>query len=82
MIENGGDSPTSQTIEVKQQVITTVERAAKALGIATGVAKGDMVFSNGQAKVIEIAGRLSGGTFQLRKFHWQRVLTSLKKQLN
>ncbi|MDF0532939.1 ATP-grasp domain-containing protein [Shewanella sp. A32] len=63
MIENGGDSPTSQTIEVKQQVIATVEHAAKALGIATGVAKGDMVFSNGQAKVIEIAGRLSGGYF-------------------
>ncbi|WP_417762006.1 ATP-grasp domain-containing protein [Shewanella sp.] len=63
MIENGGDSPTSQTKEVKQQVIATVERAAKALGIDSGVAKGDMVFSGGQAKVIEIAGRLSGGYF-------------------
>ncbi|MCH1924519.1 ATP-grasp domain-containing protein [Shewanella sp. C32] len=63
MIENGGDSPTAQSAEVKQKVIDVAEQAAKALGIDSGVAKGDMVFSGGQAKVIEIAGRLSGGYF-------------------
>lgn len=35
----------------------------RALGIDNGVAKGDMVYAAGGAKVIEIAGRISGGKF-------------------
>lgn len=63
IIENGGDAPTSVGAEIKAEVIATVEQAAAALGIQQGVAKGDMVFTAQGAKVIEIAGRLSGGFF-------------------
>jgi biotin carboxylase len=47
----------------QQAVTSTVERAALALGIHNGVAKGDMVMTPSGPKVIEIAGRLSGGFF-------------------
>lgn len=63
IIENGGDIPTFVSAEVKTQVTSTVEKAAAALGIHQGVAKGDMVYTAEGAKVIEIAGRLSGGFF-------------------
>lgn len=63
IIENGGDAPTGESAAVKAEVIATVERAAAALGIRQGVAKGDMVYTKDGAKVIEIAGRLSGGFF-------------------
>ena len=63
IIENGGDAPTSVSAGIKAEVIATVEQAAAALGIQQGVAKGDMVFTARGAKVIEIAGRLSGGFF-------------------
>lgn len=62
-IENGGDAPSKLSQQEKDDVIQTVERAAKALEIHQGVAKGDMVLSPEGAKVIEIAGRLSGGYF-------------------
>lgn len=63
MIENGGDSPSHLSDNEQGQITTTVEAAAKALGISSGVAKGDMVLTPSGAKVIEIAGRLSGGYF-------------------
>jgi len=63
IIENGGDAPTGVNANIKAEVIATVERAAEALGINQGVAKGDMVYTDQGAKVIEIAGRLSGGFF-------------------
>jgi len=63
IIENGGDAPTGESSLIKQEVIATVEQAACALGITQGVAKGDMVYTKEGAKVIEIAGRLSGGFF-------------------
>lgn len=63
MIENGGDSPSALTPEARADVIATVERAALCLGITSGVAKGDMVLTADGARVIEIAGRLSGGYF-------------------
>lgn len=63
MIENGGDSPTCVSADIKAAVVDTVEKAALALGISSGVAKGDMVYTAEGAKVIEIAGRLSGGYF-------------------
>ncbi|MCL1040844.1 ATP-grasp domain-containing protein [Shewanella marisflavi] len=63
IIENGGDAPTGVSPNIKTEVIATVERAAAALNIQQGVAKGDMVYTQQGAKVIEIAGRLSGGFF-------------------
>ncbi|MAL97119.1 ATP-grasp domain-containing protein [Hydrocarboniclastica marina] len=63
MIENGGDAPSALTEDEQRNVIETVERAALALNIHSGVAKGDMVLTPDGAKVIEIAGRLSGGYF-------------------
>ncbi|NRD74820.1 ATP-grasp domain-containing protein [Shewanella sp. VB17] len=63
IIENGGDSPSKLSQDEQQQVTATVEAAALALGITQGVAKGDMVLTPDGAKVIEIAGRLSGGYF-------------------
>ncbi|WP_281213351.1 ATP-grasp domain-containing protein [Shewanella insulae] len=63
IIENGGDAPTGVSPDIKAEVIATVERAAAALNIQQGVAKGDMVYTSQGAKVIEIAGRLSGGFF-------------------
>ncbi|MBR9726730.1 ATP-grasp domain-containing protein [Shewanella intestini] len=63
IIENGGDSPTRASDRAKAEVITIVEGAAKALEITQGIVKGDMVYTNDGAKVIEVAGRLSGGFF-------------------
>jgi biotin carboxylase len=63
MIENGGDSPSYLSNAQQQDITQTVEHAALALGIFSGVAKGDMVLTEQGAKVIEIAGRLSGGYF-------------------
>jgi biotin carboxylase len=63
LIENGGDAPTALGIGDKQRVIETAEAAAGALAIHQGVAKGDMVLTDDGPKVIEIAGRLSGGYF-------------------
>lgn len=63
MVENGGDAPSSLTPDQQRAVIDTVEHAARSLGILRGVAKGDMVLTASGPKVIEIAGRLSGGYF-------------------
>ena len=63
MIENGGDLPSQ--LEPKDQLLirTTVEKTAKALNIKNGVIKGDMVLSDGNPYIIEVAARLSGGYF-------------------
>ncbi len=63
MIENGGDAPSQLSGAEQRDVTKTAEQAALALGIDTGVAKGDMVMTAEGARVIEIAGRLSGGYF-------------------
>ncbi len=62
-IENGGELPSKLPKEAQRGITHTVEDAALALGITHGVAKGDMVLSPEGPKVIEIAGRLSGGYF-------------------
>lgn len=61
MIENGGHQPSELAFHDRQAVARLAERAARAMGIATGVAKGDMVLTAKGPKVIEIAARLSGG---------------------
>lgn len=63
VIENGGEYPSHLDSTSQADVLASFEAAANALGIADGIVKGDMVVHKGKAKVIEIAGRLSGGYF-------------------
>lgn len=63
IIENGGHQPSILTTEQQRAVSRLAEQAALAMGISTGIAKGDMVFTKDGPKVIEIAARLSGGWF-------------------
>lgn len=62
-IENGGDMPSHLPPEAQQAIRELVQQAAASLGVENGVVKGDMVFSEGKAYVIEMAARLSGGYF-------------------
>lgn len=63
IIENGGTVPTALSPAQRRAVEETAERAALALGIENGVAKGDLVLTPEGPKVVEIAARLSGGDF-------------------
>ena len=63
MIENGGDAPSFLNDEEQKQICELAEKASIALGITHGTSKGDMVLSSQGPKVIEMAGRLSGGFF-------------------
>ncbi|HEY4113514.1 MAG TPA: ATP-grasp domain-containing protein [Rhizomicrobium sp.] len=62
-IENGGDLPSRLPDDVQAKVRDVVARAADALGITDGTVKGDIVVHDGEAYVIELAARLSGGFF-------------------
>ena len=71
MVEDGGDIPTVLNPGQKKLVEVEFEKAARALGIDWGPAKGDMIFGDdGKAYVIEIAARLSGGNFCYDKVPW------------
>lgn len=71
LVEDGGDIPTTLSVNNKNIVIAEFEKAVRTLGINWGPAKGDLVFStNGKAYVIEIAARLSGGNFCYDKVPW------------
>lgn len=61
IIENGGQQPSILATEQRQQVSELAEQAARAIGINSGIAKGDMVLTAEGPKVIEVAARLSGG---------------------
>ncbi|MHC4644338.1 MAG: ATP-grasp domain-containing protein [Planctomycetota bacterium] len=62
VIENGGWMPYRPEGYCEQEVKKVIEAAANALGITTGIAKGDLVWSRERgATVIEMACRLSGG---------------------
>ena len=63
VIENGGQQPSALSREDQKAVAQLAEQAGRALGIMTGIAKGDMVLTSEGPKVIEIAARLSGGWF-------------------
>jgi biotin carboxylase len=63
IIENGGEMPSRLTKLQKNQVCDLIERSVFSLGIQNGIAKGDVVYSPDGPKIIEIAGRLSGGYF-------------------
>ena len=71
MVEDGGDIPTVLSAADKKLVEAEFEKAARALGIDWGPAKGDMIFGeDGKPYVIEIAARLSGGNFCYDKVPW------------
>ncbi|HET7086086.1 MAG TPA: ATP-grasp domain-containing protein [Rhizomicrobium sp.] len=71
MVEDGGDIPTVLNGRDKKLVEAEFEKAARALGIDWGPAKGDMIFGDdGKPYVIEIAARLSGGNFCYDKVPW------------
>jgi biotin carboxylase len=71
MVEDGGDIPTVLNDAQKKLVEAEFEKAARALGIDWGPAKGDMIFGeDGKPYVIEIAARLSGGNFCYDKVPW------------
>ena len=66
-IENGGDLPSHLASELQAKVKTVVALAAAALGVTNGTVKGDIVVHHGEAYVIELAARLSGGFFCTRE---------------
>ena len=66
-IENGGDLPSSLPADIQAKVKDVVASAAAALGIVNGTVKGDIVVHDGDAYVIELAARLSGGFFCTRE---------------
>jgi biotin carboxylase len=71
MVEDGGDIPTVLNDADKGKVEVEFEKAARALGIDWGPAKGDMIFGDdGKPYVVEIAARLSGGNFCYDKVPW------------
>jgi biotin carboxylase len=63
IIENGATMPTLLSKREKEVVMKSFESGVKALGLHTGVVKGDIVFNGSNAVIIEIAGRISGGKF-------------------
>jgi len=64
IMENGGWVPTRHSAEIQKATCKLVEDAARALGIISGPAKGDVVLDPDRGlMVIEIAARLSGGDF-------------------
>jgi len=63
IIENGGEQPSTLSNPDQEVVKRCAEAAGRAMGIETGIAKGDMVLTSEGPKVIEIASRLSGGWF-------------------
>ena len=63
VIENGGELPSFLDEASQAAVRRLVDAAARSLGVADGVVKGDIVVSEGRPHVIELAARLSGGFF-------------------
>ncbi len=63
IIENGGELPSFLDASIQQAVMDLVGHAARAMGIANGVVKGDIVVHQGKPAIIELADRLSGGYF-------------------
>ncbi len=63
IVENGGDMPSSQSLDTLKAVDDIIQQAASSLGIKSGIVKGDIVIHNGVPYVIELAARLSGGYF-------------------
>ncbi|MHB1041754.1 MAG: ATP-grasp domain-containing protein [Eubacteriales bacterium] len=63
IIENGGTQPSILSEDDRRAVSELAVQAGTALGVKTGVVKGDMVLGEKGPMVIEVAARLSGGWF-------------------
>ena len=63
VMENGAWVPSRLSAGERERVEDLVVSASLALGVETGVTKGDVVLTSTGPKVIEIAARLSGGHF-------------------
>lgn len=63
VVENGGEMPSIYSEKYSQNIHDLMRDAALALGIETGIIKGDLVIHEGQVKIIELAARFSGGFF-------------------
>ena len=63
IVEDGGEMPSVFAQQYRDEIHEVMQQAALALGIKTGIIKGDLVLHEGRMKVIEIAARLSGGFF-------------------
>ena len=63
IIEDGGSQPSILGPNVRKSVFEMAGKAGSALGLKTGVLKGDMVWHQDKPYVIEVATRLSGGWF-------------------
>jgi len=61
IVENGGDQPSQLPAPAERQISAVAMDAGRAMGIASGSVKGDMVWTDRGPYVIEIAARLSGG---------------------
>lgn len=60
-IETGHVLPSQEDEETKQEILRTARKAAEALGINYGAAKGDIKMTPEGPVVVEMAARLSGG---------------------
>ncbi|MGI9256598.1 MAG: ATP-grasp domain-containing protein, partial [Salinispira sp.] len=60
-IERGHSFPSDLSAEQERDMFEALKRAAEALGITTGAAKGDIFFTDRGPVIGEIAARLSGG---------------------
>lgn len=63
IVEDGGEMPSCYVDNFHDAVHRVMQEAALALGIKTGIIKGDLVIHDGRVKVIELAARMSGGFF-------------------
>lgn len=65
VIEDGGDFRNDFTQAFRAKVTELMERVGSALNVDNGILKGDLVLDNrsNELKIIEVAGRLSGGWF-------------------
>ena len=63
IIENGGHQPSTLSKQAQETISELAIHAGRALGVETGIIKGDMVYTDEGPKVIEVATRLSGGWF-------------------
>ncbi len=60
-IETGHLLPSQKDPEIQKQILDIARRAATALGIENGAAKGDIKMTPDGPKLVEMAARLSGG---------------------
>lgn len=63
IVEDGGEMPSVFSEQYGDEINHVMQQASLALGIRSGVIKGDLVIHDGKVKVIELAARLSGGFF-------------------